>query len=176
MLSCFFDIRQDSRALFEGLAVMGDGFATGQWMNRYPVIFLSLKDVDGLTFDSAFHQLAFKISQVYREYSFLLEDGLPGADRKLFSQILDMSASFDDVIISLARLVNILRRHYDRQVVILIDEYDVPLAKAEANGYYHKMLTAIRTLLSSVLKDNRNVAKAVITGCLRVSRESILPA
>ena len=173
MLSCFFDIRQDSRALFEGLAVMGDGFATGQWMNRYPVIFLSLKDVDGLTFDSAFHQLAFKISQVYREYSFLLEDGLPGADRKLFSQILDMSASFDDVIISLARLVDILRRHYDRQVVILIDEYDVPLAKAEANGYYHKMLAAIRTLLSSVLKDNRNVAKAVITGCLRVSRESI---
>ena len=173
MLSCFFDIRQDSRALFEGLAVMGDGFATGQWMNRYPVIFLSLKDVDGLAFDSAFHQLAFKISQVYREYSFLLEDGLPGADRKLFSQILDMSASFDDVIISLARLVNILRRHYERQVVILIDEYDVPFAKAEANGYYHKMLATIRTLLSSVLKDNRNVAKAVITGCLRVSRESI---
>ena len=90
MLSCFFDIRQDSRALFEGLAVMGDGFATGQWMNRYPVIFLSLKDVDGLAFDSAFHQLAFKISQVYREYSFLLEDGIPGTDRKLFSQILDM--------------------------------------------------------------------------------------
>ena len=172
MLRDFFDIRMDSRALFEGLAVMSDEMAVSEWMNKYPVIYLTLKDVEGLSFDDALGMLSAKITALFRSYSFI-DDGNLGGYEELFRNILNMKASMNDLKLSVGILAELLNEYYSHDVIVLIDEYDVPLAKAETGGYYNEMLSLLRVMLASVLKDNPHVRMSILTGCLRVSKESL---
>ena len=172
MLRDFFDIRMDSRALFEGLAVMSDEMAVSEWMNKYPVIYLTLKDVEGLSFDDALGILSAKITALFRSYSFI-DDGNLGGYEELFRNILNMKASMNDLKLSVGILAELLHDYYSHDVIVLIDEYDVPLAKAETGGYYKEMLSLLRVMLASVLKDNPHVRMSILTGCLRVSKESL---
>ena len=172
MLRDFFDIRMDSRALFEGLAVMSDEMAVSEWMNKYPVIYLTLKDVEGLSFDDALGMLSAKITALFRSYSFIDEGNLGGYE-ELFRNILNMKASMNDLKLSIGILAELLHEYYSHDVIVLIDEYDVPLAKAETGGYYKEMLSLLRVMLASVLKDNPHVRMSILTGCLRVSKESL---
>lgn len=173
MLRSFFDIRENSRSIFSGLGIMDDDEAIDGWMNRYPVIYLTLKEIDGLDFQSAMSMLQGVIFDLYDSYRFLAEDDLGQGDREFVERMLSASFSAPDARRSLSVLAKLLRSHYGTKTIILIDEYDVPLAKAEANGYYPEMLEVIRTMFSSVLKDDPDVEKAVLTGCLRISKESL---
>lgn len=174
MLKYFFDIREDNRNIFSGLSVMEDGMAISEWMNQYPVIFLSLKDVDGLDFESALSILIGNIYDLFASYAFLLKNTeIQEGDRLFFSQILSGEFSKNEIRRSLSVLAKILYIHYKKKVILLIDEYDVPLDKAERNGFYNEMLDVLRTMFSSVIKDNPNIKKSVLTGCLRISKESL---
>ena len=172
MLKSFFDIREDSKALFSGLTVMGDPQFTEQWMNKYPVIHLSFKDVSGSTFGSALAVLSDNISDLFSEYSFIEKEFLSGYE-ELFSRILSRKATLDDIRLSLGALMKVVSKYYGKRVIVLFDEYDVPLDKAAASGYYSEMLDVMRTIFSTVLKDNGYLERGILTGCLRVSRESI---
>ena len=110
---------------------------------------------------------------LFQSYDFILEDDMPNGNRLLFNRILNKEASESDIRESLKVLAKLLATHYKKEVMILIDEYDVPLDKAERNGYYDEMLSFLSTLFSSVLKDNPNVRKSILTGCLRISKESL---
>ena len=172
MLKSFFDIRENSRNLFEGLAVMNEPDVVEKWMNRYPVIHLSLKDVAGLTFSSALSSLKESLTELFSGYSFI-DDGTPGGNGELFRNVLAGKMSLDEIRLSLSVLTKLVSRYYGRRVIVLIDEYDVPLDKAASNNYYRDMLDVIRSMFSSTLKDNEYLEKGILTGCLRVSKESV---
>ena len=172
MLKAFFDIREDNRDIFTGLAIMDDEEAVEEWMNKWPVIHLTFKDIDGPGFSSAMGWMNTQICDLYKSYSFLY-DGKLGGDGDMFRRILGKNASTDDICHSLRLLVELLHDHYGKKVIILLDEYDVPLAKAESNGYYPEMLSVVRSMLLSVLKDCPYTHKGILTGCLRVSKESL---
>ena len=142
-------------------------------MNKVPVIYLTLKDIDGPDFTSAFSMLQNLILDLFQSYEYLLEDDMPNGNRMLFKRILDKESTETDIRESLKVLAKLLNIHYGTEIIILIDEYDVPLDKAERNGYYNEMLGLLRTIFSSVLKDNPDVRKSVLTGCLRISKESL---
>ena len=171
-LRAFFDIREDNKDIFTGLAIMDDEEAVEGWMNKWPVIHLTFKDIDGPSFSSAMGWMNTQIRDLYKSYSFL-DDGKLGGDEAMFRRILDKNASTDDICQSLRLLVELLYDHYGKKVIILLDEYDVPLAKAEGNGYYSEMLSVMRSMLLSVLKDCPYTHKGILTGCLRVSKESL---
>ena len=173
MLSSFFDIRQDSRAIFAGLEVMDDELAVSSWMNRYPVIYLTLKDIDGKDADEAVEMLRRNIGNLFKSYSFILDGTMFDDDRTGFLHLMTSSSSIVELKDSLRLLARLLNMHYGTKAIIIIDEYDVPLAKAEEHGYYGSMLDILRSMFSSVLKDNPNVEKSVLTGCLRISKESL---
>ena len=173
MFRSFFDIRKDSRELFHGLKIMKEKKIVDEWMNKYPVIYLSLREIDGNSYEIAEGMLKREIGKIFKEYSFILEDELFADDRKSFSELMTSDSSAIDLMTSLALLSRLLHKHYGKQVIILIDEYDVPLDKASDNGYYTEMLNLIRALFYSVLKDNNDVKKAILTGCLRISKESL---
>ena len=139
-LRAFFDIREDNKDIFTGLAIMDDEEAVEGWMNKWPVIHLTFKDIDGPSFSSAMGWMNTQIRDLYKSYSFL-DDGKLGGDEAMFRRILDKNASTDDICQSLRLLVELLYDHYGKKVIILLDEYDVPLAKAEGNGYYSEMLS-----------------------------------
>lgn len=172
MLSSFFDISKDSRSLFEGLSIMHDEKAVNEWMNSYPVISLSLRKVEGLTFFDAVSRLKSTLYSLFSSFSFLLEDELSIRDRNIMMGFLSGEASLDDIKDSLSSLSMMLFAHYQKPVILLIDEYDVPLSQAEQNGYYGEMLDLLRAIFS-VLKDDAHIEKAVMTGCLRISKESL---
>lgn len=172
MLSSFFDIQKNSKAFFSGLSVMNDDEAVNNWMNRFPVIYVSFKDVNGLTFSDAMSMLGTEIYRLFQRYQFLQDSKFPEGDRKLINDIFSGNASALSLKKSLSSLVWLLHDYYKQKVIILIDEYDVPLASSEQNGYYDEMLDVIRGMFS-VLKDNENVEKAVLTGCLKISKESL---
>ncbi|MBO8435416.1 MAG: AAA family ATPase [Spirochaetes bacterium] len=172
MLSAFFDIREDSRDIFSGLSIMSDKEAEENWMNRYPVIYLTFKDVDGLTFSSALSKLKRSIKELFKSYK-MLADGSLADEEAAFMRLAAGTASLDEMMESLRMLANILFEHYKKKVIILIDEYDVPLDKAEKNGYYNEMLSVIRAMLLSVLKDCPYTEKGILTGCLRILKESL---
>ncbi len=171
MLRAFFDIREDSRDIFSGLAVMNDKEAAESWMNRYPVIYFTFKDIDGLNFGNAVYILNIALSELYQGYGFIKTDN--GKEAETFSRICNGNISIDDARNSLRLLAKLLYEHYGKKAVIIIDEYDVPLDKAEKNGYYREMLDVIRAMLLSVLKDCPYTEKGILTGCLRISRESL---
>ena len=173
MLRSFFDIRKNSAQLFSGLDIEKDEAAVNGWMNKYPVIYLSLKDIDGATFESALYRFREIIIELFTANSFILDTEISKSDRNLFMKLMSTDSSQDDIAGSLKFLVRLLCSHFGKQVIVLIDEYDVPLDKANNNEYYPQMLLLLRSLFTSVLKDNPNVIKGILTGCLRVSKESI---
>ena len=173
MLRSFFDIRKNSVQLFSGLDIEKDEAAVSGWMNKFPVIYLSLKDIDGATFESALYRFREIIIELFTANSFILDTEISKSDRNLFMKLMSTDSSQDDIAGSLKFLVRLLCSHFGKQVIVLIDEYDVPLDKANNNGYYPQMLLLLRSLFTSVLKDNPNVIKGIMTGCLRVSKESI---
>ena len=174
MLANFFDIRQKNESLFQGLAVSSDSSLCKEWMNQWPVVFLSLKNIDGLTFSTAYQQLAYEIGLLFEKHKYLLTDEKIGpAEKELFERLKNRSASEVEVSRSLQFLLQLMTQHYGKSVILLLDEYDVPLAKANSNGYYKEMLEIIRAIMITALKDNPSLCFAVITGCLRISKESI---
>lgn len=177
MLASFFDIRRQSRAYFEGLDIMNSPELCTAWMNRYPTLFLTFKDVDGLDYASAKQMLRTQIAGLYGEHAYLkTSSNISKNDRKVYEQLADVvdGAPTDAMLkTSIAALMRMMQAHYGKPVILLLDEYDVPLAKASSNGYYSQMLEMMKTMLSTALKDNPSLHFAVITGCLKIAKESI---
>lgn len=174
MLANFFDIRKESSSLFEGLDISEKKSICNEWMNQYPVIFLSLKDIDGLTFEDAYGQLVAQIADLYKEYTYLLECvEIDEDDKKIFLDLKAGKADKVQISRSLSSLMRMLQIYYHKQVILLLDEYDVPVAKASNHGYYNEMLDVMKGIMSTALKDNQALRFAVITGCLKIAKESI---
>ena len=178
MLKSFFDIGTD-KALFDGLYISGNKELCDEYMGKYPVIFLSLKGVEGLTYEEAFEAFVRIMGKEINRVSFLADsDKLTQIEREQYKGLTIMKngrLAFDKekLISSLQLLSQLLYKHYGKKVVILIDEYDVPLDKAFQNGYYNEMVSLIRGLFGQALKTNEFLQFAVLTGCLRISKESI---
>ena len=178
MLKSFFEIGTD-KSLFDGLYISGNKELCDEYMGKYPVIFLSFKGVEGLTYDEAFDAFVRVIGKEISRVSFLADsDKLTMLEREQYKGLTiiedgNFVFSKDKLISSLQLLSQMLYKHYDQKVVILIDEYDVPLDKAFQNGYYKEMVSLIRGLFGQALKTNEFLQFAVLTGCLRVSKESI---
>ena len=171
MLRSFFEIGTD-KSLFDGLYISGNKVLCDEHMGKYPVIFLSFKGVDGLDFTTARRMLcAILKDELDRHYYLKTSDVLTDEDRILFTKMLH--GQDDNIEDSIRMLSKLLYKHYGQKVVILIDEYDVPLDKAFQNGYYKEMVSLIRGLFGQALKTNEFLQFAVLTGCLRVSKESI---
>lgn len=174
MLADFFDIRKESSSLFEGLDISEKTSICNEWLNQYPVIFLSLKDIDGLTFEDAYGQLVAQIADLYKEYTYLLECAeIDEDDKKIFLDLKAGKADKVQVSRSLSTLMKMLQIYYQKPVILLLDEYDVPVAKASNHGYYNEMLDVMKGIMSTALKDNQALRFAVITGCLKIAKESI---
>ena len=177
MLANFFDIHKDSTALFEGLEISRNAALCKAWQNQWPVLFVTFKDIDGLTFASAKEMLIERVATLCKTHSYLaFSDQINPDDRKIFQKLSDLvNGKPTDAMLktSLSLLMQMMKAHYSKPVILLIDEYDVPIAKASANGYYAEMLEIIRGMLSTALKDNAALRFAVITGCLRIAKESI---
>ncbi len=173
MLKSFFEIGADA-SLFEGLDISKETELCGQHMGRYPVISLSLKDVEGGDYADALEMMAEIIKTEARRHQHLLEsDRLTDIDKESLKRLYALYLEESVQKGSLNLLSEMLRKHYGRRVVILIDEYDVPLDKAYQGGYYPEMVKLIRSFLSRALKTNKSLEFAVLTGCLRIARESI---
>ena len=178
MLKCFFEIGTD-KSLFDGLKIAEDKALCAEYQGQFPVIFISLKSVDGLTFEAAAAALRRLIGREASRFGFLLQSNrLDTDDKKLYRALTAVEGGTfsmaDDVLAdSLKTLSQLLAKYYGRKVVILIDEYDVPLDKAFQGGYYDEMVSLIRNLFGNALKTNDNLQFAVLTGCLRISKESI---
>ena len=171
MLKSFFEIGTD-KTLFDGLYISGNKELCDEHMGKYPVIFLSFKGVDGLDFTTARRMLcAILKDELDRHYYLKTSDVLTDEDRILFTKMLH--GQDDNIEDSIRMLSKLLYKHHGQKVVILIDEYDVPLDKAFQNGYYKEMVSLIRGLFGQALKTNEFLQFAVLTGCLRVSKESI---
>ncbi len=173
MLESFFDIRKDSKKLFDGLEISHQKNLCEKWMNQWPVVFLSFKNVDGIHFSDAYQQLVYEISLLYQQHDNLLKStALSDRDKFLFKQLQERQAGKTDIMRSLQFLTRLLEQHYGKKVILLIDEYDVPIAKANSHGYYNEMMDVIKGLMQA-LKDNPSLHFAVITGCLKIAKESI---
>ena len=178
MLKCFFEIGCD-QTLFEGLKISKEKELCETHMGQYPVIFISLKSVDGTAFEDAVAALRRVIGREARRFDFLLEsDQLSQGDRDAYQALTQtkngiFTMAEEALIDSLRTLSELLSKHYRHKVILLIDEYDVPLDKAFQAGYYDEMVSLIRKLFGNVLKTNPALHFAVLTGCLRISKESI---
>ena len=173
MLEHFFDIRKNSKKVFEGLEIVKQTKLCEEWMNQYPTIFVSFRQVDGLDFVGAYGMLEMVISDLFKEHLYLLDsENVSDFDKEIMKQLLWRKASVIDVKGSLILLTRMLKSHYGKQVVLLMDEYDVPVAKANNHGYYKEMLDVMKGLMQA-LKDNSALSFAVVTGCLRIAKESI---
>lgn len=178
MLKYFFEIGTD-RSFFDGLHISSNEKICSEHMGKYPVIFLSLKNAEGLNFDTAKYQMVELIAREAERFPFLAKDtNLSDRDREKYRVLTAFADGHyqmsDDVLCgSLQTLSELLYKHFNQKTVILIDEYDVPLDKAFQHGYYREMVALIRALFGRALKTNEALAFAVLTGCLRVSKESI---
>ena len=174
MLAHFFDIREDSRELFQGLKISENRELCENWMNQYPVVLLSFKNVDGLDYSLAYKRLCGQLSDLFLRYGYLLDcDCVNETDKKNFRYIRDENADEGLISRALSILLRMLKDYHNKPVILLLDEYDVPVAKANANGYYEQMLDTMRGILGAALKDNTFLKFAVVTGCLRITKESI---
>ena len=179
MIEHFFDIRRNSKDLFEGLAISKHEEFCTEWMNQYPVLFITLKDAEGLTFQNAYAKLKNIIADVCKKHEYLEDSGkINYGDRTIFENLMLNRASDYEVQNSLLILSRMMSAYYGKPVILLIDEYDVPLAKANeekeaGERYYPQMLEVIRGILSTALKSNEFLKFAVVTGCLRIAKESI---
>ena len=178
MLKCFFEIGTD-KSLFDGLKIAENKELCAEYQGQFPVIFISLKSVDGLTFEAAAAALRTVIGREASRFQFLRDsDKLTKEDREWYESLIHVDKGLfdmeDELLAgSLKNLSQLLAKHYGRKVVILIDEYDVPLDKAFQGGYYDEMVSLIRNLFGNALKTNDSLQFAVLTGCLRISKESI---
>ena len=178
MLKSFFEIGTDE-SLFEGLYISGNKELCDKHMGKYPVIFLSLKSVEGLKYEDAIYRITELIGIEAQRFEFLAEsDRLSNNEKAQYKALIALDngkySMDDDILVSgLQMLSHLLYKHYGKKTVILIDEYDVPLDKAFQNGYYKEMVSLIRGLFGRALKTNEFLQFAVLTGCLRVSKESI---
>lgn len=173
MLKSFFEIGTD-KTLFDGLAISKETALCEAYMGKFPVVFISLKDVDGLTFEDAYGMLRRILRAEMSRLSFLADSQqIPKNEKDSLKHFLEGRDTPDDVRESLKMLSSLLYQHYGQKVILLIDEYDVPLDKAFQHGYYREMVALIRSLFGQALKTNDFLQFAVLTGCLRVSKESI---
>lgn len=174
MLQNFFDIRKESRRLFQGLKVSENQKLCAKWMNQYPVLFLSFKDVDGTSFENAYGMLQFTMSQLCIEHAYLSESReIDPAHKEAFERLKMQRGTLTDIKGSLFIIMKMLKKYFGKSVILLLDEYDVPLAKASSHGYYQQMLEVVKAMMSTALKDNNTLKFAVVTGCLKISKESI---
>ncbi len=180
MMECFFSIQKgDSHDLFEGLDIMEHKEFCEEWMNQYPVLFVTLKGVEALSFEEAYKTLLVKLADLCRKHRYLADsDKVDAEDIKIFQELAEMNGNLAVVKNSLKTLMRMMASHFGKPVILLIDEYDVPLAKAselstEASGVYQKMLDVIRGMFDAALKTNEYLKFAVITGCLKIAKESI---
>ena len=173
MLANFFDIRRDSQAMFEGLEISKNEALCGEWRNQWPVLFFSFKRVDGLDFGSAYEMLCTVIAEVCVTHGYLQESArVAQYDKNLLKRIEAGTATQVELKNSFVTLTRAMAAHYGKPVILLLDEYDVPIAKASAKGYYAEMLDVVKGLMQA-LKDNDALRFAVVTGCLRIAKESI---
>ena len=173
MLRHFFEVGTDP-SLFDGLSIAQNQEICQEYMGKYPVVSISLKGVDADNFEDARKLLVKIMNREARRFRFLLDsDRLCNLDKAVFMDILDKQMDEETLVCSLQELSELLELHYGEKVIILIDEYDVPLAKANENGYYDEMVLLIRNLLGNALKTNDSLKFAVLTGCLRIAKESI---
>ena len=179
MLRAFFEVGAEAN-LFDGLYISHKKELCEQYMGKYPVISFTLKNIEGQSFDEVKKSMKYLIGTIARQYSFLLEsEKLSVVDKEIYRALLftneDGTFQMSDVALekSLYRLTELLEKHYHKKVIVLIDEYDVPLEKAFHHGYYDEMVILIRNLFGNVLKTNEHLKMAVLTGCLRIAKESI---
>ena len=178
MLKSFFEIGTD-KSLFDGLYISGNKELCEEYMGKYPVVFLSLKSVEGTSFDEARYRIIELISREAERFKFLKDsEGLSENDKNRYNAIIsvnDGKYAMDEklLISSLQVLSQLLFTHFGRKAIIIVDEYDVPLDKAFQNGYYNEMVSLIRGIFGMALKTNEFLQFAVLTGCLRISKESI---
>ena len=173
MLKSFFSIHSD-QTLFEGLKITEETELCEKYMGKFPVIFISLKGIEALTYEDAFHAAVQTINRAASEVDYLENsDVLSDTDKGLFKELLNNEMSAPAFMGSLLTLSRLLTKHHGTKTIILIDEYDVPLAKAFEHGYYEQMVSLIRGFLGNALKTNDNLQFAVLTGCMRISKESI---
>lgn len=178
MMESFFDVRRDSSDVFAGCKIVVNHLDfCKKWMNQYPVLFLSYKDVDGLNFKDAYGMLEGTISRLCIKCSELAEkDEINPADKEASLRLMHKEASLNEIKSSLDTIMRMMKAVYGKPVILLIDEYDVPLAKAEETKnkeFYKQMLDVIRGIMSISMKTNEYLKFAVVTGCLRISKESI---
>ena len=180
MLESFFSIQKgDSRDVFEGLNIMKHETFCAEWMNQYPVLFLTLKGVEDLSFEEAYQTLQVKLSELCIVHRDLLNgQNISDIDKSSFRKLMSQTAPLATVKDSLKTIMRMMYAVYGKPVILLIDEYDVPLAKAseqnaDGNQYYAKMLNVIRGMFDAALKGNEFLKFAVVTGCLRIAKESI---
>lgn len=173
MLKHFFEIGTDS-SLFEGLHISQNTELCDQYMGKYPVISISFKGIEAESYAKARSQLVKRINREVRRFQILLtSDILSDVDKDLFRELLKKDMDDATLVNSLQELTELLEIHFSQRVIVLIDEYDVPLAKAYEHGYYDEMVLLMRNLFGNVLKTNESLAFAVLTGCLRIAKESI---
>ena len=173
MFQCFFEIGCD-QSLFDGLRIAEESTLCETYMGKFPVISISLKGIDAADYETARNLMVKVVNEEARRFQFLTESSrLTDTDKMLFGQLLQKEMDDETLFCSLRELTELLRKHYEKQVIVLIDEYDVPLAKANELGYYDEMVRLIRGIFGSALKTNHNLYFAMLTGCLRVAKESI---
>ena len=173
MLKTFFEIGQDA-SLFDGLTISSHSDICEKYQNKYPVVFISLKGATGSTYEKANSMIKQLVAEEYQRHSYLADsDILDSIEKDQFNRIRSISLNEGDLENSLRTLTRLLCKHHNQKVILLIDEYDVPLDKSFLNGYYDDMVSFIRIFLGEALKTNNNTEFAVVTGCLRISKESI---
>ena len=173
MLEHFFDIRRDSRDLFRGLEIEKHPQLCREWMNQYPTIFVSFRQVDGLNFTGAYDMLTVVLADLFNRHLYLLDgEEITEFQKTTFIHLAQGCGSEKEVKNSLLLLTTLMHGYYHKPVVLLIDEYDVPVAKASQHGYYQEMLDIMKGLMQA-LKDNPALRFAVVTGCLKIAKESI---
>lgn len=173
MLKTFFEIGQDA-SLFDGLTISSHSDICEKYQNKYPVVFISLKGATGSTYEKADSMIKQLVAEEYQRHSYLADsDILDSIEKDQFNRIRSISLNEGDLENSLRTLTRLLCKHHNQKVILLIDEYDVPLDKSFLNGYYDDMVSFIRIFLGEALKTNDNTEFAVVTGCLRISKESI---
>ena len=173
MLKTFFEIGQDA-SLFDGLTISSHSDICEKYQNKYPVVFISLKGATGSTYEKANSMIKQLVAEEYQRHSYLADsDILDSIEKDQFNTIRSISLNEGDLENSLRTLTRLLCKHHNQKVILLIDEYDVPLDKSFLNGYYDDMVSFIRIFLGEALKTNDNTEFAIVTGCLRISKESI---
>ena len=173
MLQSFFEIGKD-KTLFDGLRISDNQELCEKYQGKFPVVSVSLKGINGATYEEARRFLIKTINEEARRLSVLSDSAeLDETDHELLTQLKKKEMTNDSLVYSIRELTELLEKHYGRKVIVLIDEYDVPLAKANENGYYNEMVLLIRNLFENALKTNNSLKFAVLTGCLRIAKESI---